>query len=269
MDTKNVHNITSTELWFLFSLHAPAIIIGFPDPTLGFLADEIEGINRRAQDSLLKKRVITRDANGQWIVHEPIAGWIRSITAPKHSIIIMRHDKGSVDMTRSFHFTGDQIIALYSEGSDECTIGPVENTRAIHEFMLEPFLTTVYSDNSDSPIEISEKDLAKAQSQIEEEQINQAKETLNSSFIVDEQLNRFVLAMSNPSTRLSLVAFLHRDQAGSLKETKGFSIIAGEQDIWSFRPMNSDLNCVQVSSITKVTLENTITTFLPQLEGSS
>jgi len=268
MVTKNVHNISSTELWFLFSLHSPAIIIGFPDPTLGFLADEIEDISRRARDSLLKKRVITRD-NGQWIIHEPIAGWIRSITAPKHSIIIMRHDKGSVDLTRSFYFTGDQIIALYSEGSNECTIGPVENIRAIHEFMLEPFLSTVYSDNSDSPIEISEKDLAKAQNQIKEEQITQAKETLNSSFIVEEQLNRFIQAMSNPNTRLSLVAFLHRDQAGSLKETKGFSIIAGEQDIWSFRPMSSDLNCVQVSSITKLSLENTITTFLPQLDGSS
>jgi len=180
----------------------------------------------------------------------------------------VRNDAGTAEFSRSYNFTSNSIVALYHQGADQYAIGPVENHKEIHEFLLEPLITTVYCDRSEQPIVVSEKILTRAKSQIEAGQKAKAKSTLRDSFPTGDQLDRFIQALSNPITRLSLIAFLRRDRPGS-NDTKGFSVIAGDQDIWLLRPTNNELNYVQVSSISKMDLEHLIPTFLPQLEKSS
>ena len=52
--------ISSTELWFLFSLYSPAVIIGFKNPVAGYLKKEIDSLKKEKERELLKKGFLTK-----------------------------------------------------------------------------------------------------------------------------------------------------------------------------------------------------------------
>ncbi len=253
------------ELWFLFSQYAPATIIGLPDPTLGFLADEIREMVSQAQKSLQARGIVQPGTNGGWAIREPYLGLIRGVASPEHTILVTRQDAGSAEVLQSFHFTAKSILALWENGPGKYLIAEIKQADEIGDFLLGALLANVYVQRDEPAVTVSGKNLAKAHAHLENGQGGRVKALFWDSFQDPEQAERFVQAILQPITRLSLIAFLRRDQP-ELSATRGFSAIAGDEDIWLLTPENERADIVRVKSVTRMNLEETIHSFLPKQE---
>ena len=264
-DFQQSQYLSSKELWFLFTQNAPAIIIGFSDPTLGRLNTEIKKMSQHAQESLIAKKIIEPEHSNGWKVREPIGAWIRNIASPMHTIFVARRDGDMPEVARSYHLMQNQIIGLFEQKMDTYAISPVENAEVIVNFLMEPLMAKIYIEHDESPAEMSSKDFERVRALIEKGRTTQAKKILGNSLLTEDRFERFSKSISDPVTRFSIVAFLNRHQMGTT-QTKGFSVIAGEDDIWLFKPKSKDMLSIQIASVSKVGLEIGIQKLIPQAE---
>ncbi len=253
------------ELWFLFSQYAPATIIGLSDPTLGLLADEIQEMVSQAQKSLQARDILQPGTNGGWAIREPYLELIRGVANPQHTILVTRQDARSAEVLQSYHFTAKSIQALWENKPGKYSLAEIKQAGEISDFLLGALLANVYIERDELAVTVSGKNLAKAHAQLEKGQGGRVKALFWDSFQDPEQAERFVQAILQPITRLSLIAFLHRDQT-ELSTTRGFSAIAGDQDIWLLTPENERADLVRVKSVTRMDLEETVNSFLPRQE---
>lgn len=255
---------TALELWFLFSKYSPTVIIGLPDPTLGFLTNDIQEISNQVQKSLIAKKIVEPEYNQGWKIREPIDKWVRDIAAPTHTILIVRRNRNKPETTFSYHFSQRQVIGLFEHEKGHYSIDPASNPQLIVELLMEPMMANIYIERDESSIEISSKDFEEIRVRIENGNIAEAMK-LASPLMEDEKFDRLAKTISDPVTRFSVLTFLNRNQK-ERQETKGFSVMAGEDDIWLFRAKGRELRKIQITSILKPELEDTIKRFIPTQE---
>jgi len=265
-NTQQSQYFNARELWFLFNKYSPAIIIGLPDPTLGFLTSDIQEINQRARNSLIAKKIIEPEHNQGWKIREPVDKWVQDIAAPAHTILVVRREGVMPESTASYHFTQGRVIGLIELEKDKYMIDPTPNPGLIVELLMRPILTKIYMERDEPPFEISSRDFEKMRTQIEKNRISQANK-MAVPLMEEKKFDRLAKAISNPVTRFSVLTFLNRNQAGT-QETRGFSVIAGEDDIWLFRAKSKDLLTIQITSVSKPELEDTIKRFVPAQEAT-
>jgi hypothetical protein len=189
----------------------------------------------------------------------------RNIANPLHSLVTARQDTVSLEVMRSYHFAASHILEFCEYEPGRYSISEIRHTGEIRDFLLAPFLAQIYIERDEAPTIVAGKNLAKAYDLIEKNRSTQVRNLFQESFENLEQVERFVDALVHPLTRLSLVAFMHRNQT-EMPKSSGFSVIASDQDIWLLMPENQNLDSVRVKSVTKMELEETINSFLPKQE---
>lgn len=266
-DQKDI-SFSEQELWFLSSLFAPTIVVGLPDPIQGLLTREVEQLRKRVQKSMLTKKVIDIDRNDQIEVREPYASWIQGITSPRHTILIVLREGNQTEKTCSYHFTENQIIGLSQQRGAEYSIGPVQTSTVITEHLMEPLVAGIYDERDETSIDLPAKDFEKARVEIENGHKAKARKILGGILSTDGQFERIAKAASKSILRFSLVAFLNRGQT-DIHSTRGFSVLASEDDILLLRAKDADLTSLQIRSVSKIELVNTIRSYIPEMEVAS
>jgi hypothetical protein len=260
------HGFTSKELWFLFNQVAPVTVIGFSDPTLGFLREEKLETARQEQNHLLTKHIIEVSPDFDIIVKEPVASWLDIIAKSNHVLMLVCQDAKSPEKIYSFHLNNSKIIRLVSADIENYEIDETESLHIVQKIAMAPLVKTVYLQREDEAIVLPNKILSAVYSHLENKQIPLARKVLGNFFKNEARLEFFIQALLEPFSRLSMIAFLQRDQL-NLSETIGFSVVAGSADLWLFKPTGKKYDFVQITTISKSYLEEMIQTTLRRLEA--
>ena len=106
-------DLTRTELWFLFEQLAPAALVGFKNPYLGWLADEVELDQKTTLSSLLIRDLVRMIADDEIALEESVAELVGVCAHADHSLIVKwRH--GEKELQSHAHF-GNALIVEVTE----------------------------------------------------------------------------------------------------------------------------------------------------------
>lgn len=252
------------ELWYLISQKPPASVIGFQNPMIGLLANEIVDITEASIQSLTKKQFVSFN-NDHLKINSCLDDLLSIIISPKHSLLFGYKENGSTQVkVLTFHFGIEQTVLLKQEGDDLYTINPIPSEQHIIS-MITNFLLNVFWSPDSAPIFLDESFMEILFNLISAGRIEDAK---NQLMLVEGEQNtkvHLLETLQDNVTSLSLVGFYQRNEIEH-GYVDGLSIIAGNRYLWLFELVDEKRKIVRASKVSLRELKNKIELKIPHME---
>ena len=241
--------LTENELWFLLTLFAPSLVIGFRNPTAGLLRDEILTLRKKLSEELVTKKIIQREKNDVKII-APLHSYCWQMTHAEKVLLITLKIENESTTTLAVYPASDQIVvSMTSQGVSE-----YEVFSASQEEILA-MITGVTREASDvSPVgsawfNVEQEKVIRAHRFIEEDKVDEAVNLVrNTSFAL--LWEQYVDTIKKPAITCALVEFFNLQSISDMY-TAGFSFVLEKKNCWIVEPSGED---PQLASIRKTSI---------------
>lgn len=263
MSNNHIIQLSKYELWQLLSYQAPAVVIGFRNPMLGLLQEDIFPLVQECTLSLIEKKLIEIDINNQIKLNEKIAPLIQTLTSPEHTLLIgskLNATKG--DIVQSFNFSGNQIVLLREVDHELYSIQEISSQKELLSLILEPFSQKIFWAADSDPLYFSQDSMTMMQKSVESGDLNEAKKQIDLSKGDEQSKAHFWASVQHPAISSSLVWFFNRNNLQK-KNVDGFAVIADDRYLWRIDVVDEKDKTVRVSKNTLKELSNVISATMP------
>lgn len=224
--------LSNYELWYLLSLETPTTVIGFRNPVIGMLTEDMFPIIQEVSFSLYDHGVIIVDGNSQITIKEPLAKLLHCIATPTTTLLLAyRQNDNQKENIKSFHFDGNQVVLLEEMNNGSYRIKGFENSDELKTLLSEPFLDKIFWAPDTGSLYFSRDAMTEMQKAIEDGSVKDAKEYLEQATGDEPSKVDFWNTVQSPMIRYSLVGFMDRNDFHK-SNVNGFSVIADEHYVW-------------------------------------
>lgn len=245
------------ELWLLFSRLGPGFVIGFQDPTLGLLSNEISVINKTAYQSLINRGIIER-VNENYQIEQNYHKLIETIIRPDHSIIIAIRTKDFGMKINSYYY-GHNIIANLMTCDLENFQLNIRKEDEILSDLYESF-DIITCENIEDGFILSEDTIQQVRGNCHLSDSDQGYQTLLKAGLSTKQAFKFSPVLSSPDINFSIIAYRNINNRMSIN---GFTVLGSKSHLWLLDPIDDQSLSVKISQISKDAFEEKISCLLP------
>lgn len=255
--------LSKYELWFLLSQKPSTVVIGFQNPMLGMLTEDMFPLIQEASFSLLDRDLIFADSNNQIEVKDVLGSLIHALTVPQHTILVaFRLNNDIKEMVRSFNFENNYTALLEEIGDGSYALRKIESKKNLLSLVTEPFSNKIFWSPDTDPLLFSEEEITLMQKSIEASSTDEARIHLETARGDEQSKIHLLETLQKPSVRFSLVGFMDRNDLRK-NYVNGFSIIAGDRYIWLLEIVDESEKLVRVSKITLKDLNKKLSSIIP------
>lgn len=253
--------LSAIDLWFLFSLHSPSVIIGLTNPVAGYLKKDIVAIKKEKERDLLIKGFLTK-VGDEITISSELNHFIISIANARHTFLIIRSENGQKEIT-SLHFGEKDIVRLSTCNQETYELETVTD----HPQYLDYILNTLPNKRKKLNLDVKYdtefiKGIRVKKKQNSIADIHDQIETMGVSKDVQEPL---INLFSNPAIGLSVVAFLDRNN--TLKNiVKSYAILSDKKNTLLMEPVGKDALKTRLQFQDKQYIHNKIEALFKQAE---
>ena len=249
-----------TELWFLLDCFAPAVIVGFPDPTRGLLAADVAGLQSAALTSLQERKLISLDVDGRISIESTLAAQVETVAGAVHTVLVMeRHD---AELVRSYHYRPRGIASLEADGAGSWRLTSVADRQGIVERILISLLSQVFFSGEQLSVCLASETLQKAKALHMQGQVGRSVQCLAQKGMPAADSGELVSDLQSPRSHVNIAILRDRDNPGTTK-TQGLVILAGGVSLWLLETCDESGQSVIVSRVSKAVLEHRVASLLP------
>ncbi len=249
------------ELWFLFHLSGEGIVLGFKDPTIGMLTEEISEKIVATKRNLLKHEIISDNDHGEIKIQPEIKEILKSILTSQHSVIVHQRIGNTNITTRTIFFNFQSIVVLENIIGDNYRLTKFKNITDVKSLIMEYINDIVYMNKYHCDFNIQVDDLE--QIRIILSTPNHFSDALNMpNTLKKKDLNLFRDTIQSQIYAASIIVY-NNLQKHETKIPKGFSIIACDKYLWLLEIVDFKEKIARIYNVTKDQLANRIDLILP------
>jgi len=223
-------SLTDEQFWLLASAFGPTFMIGFKNPYLGWLAEEIKEAQQKTIQSLIDAEWAQWDKEDDSLeVDEDLYNLVKACIKPRHSLMVNPTDKNTQG---KFFYFDDRQIVFRIVMNHQNHLQVLDGTKAIKDLLADDLCQTCKIQSHLSPITISEETL-KSLTSLTADDLEAAKQTLDKDKkdISAKDQQRLLTALTKTVANSSFVTVFNQDNLKT-QHTAGFGILEGEQDLF-------------------------------------
>lgn len=258
-------DFSTQELWFLFSLFGPAVILGVENPYLGWLMDEREEAQKDALHTLVDRDLVRILADDEIAVDDVLARMIEVCANPRHSLIL--HAQGAnasgIGERRFVHYGGKLLVEHAILDVQQHRLTAIKDNTALIDY-ITPLLRLDTSARSEGErFKVNEKTLFEARELCENKKDQEALSLLRESGLDDKIASALVNTLNGPVSNSAAVVVVNRIERDT-QHVRGMAILEGEQDVWMMRPYDRNGSAyVEFTPADAKTLKERLAAILP------
>lgn len=263
--TKQHYVLSQIELWFLLSQSEDATVIGFRNPMTGWLREDMFPLIQEATYSLISKKIINTDVNGEIKLHKSVEEIVQVLTNAHHTILVgNRLMNEKKETTRSFHFAGKLASLMEELPNESYLLKSIEETDEIQSLIIEPLSDKMFWAPDTDQFYLSQDDLLLLYKSVEDANFDDANEHLARGNGDDRSKTHFLDTLQRPVVRLSFVGFYDRNDP-TRNRVDGFSMIAGERYLWVLEIVDDENKITRISKISMKDLNRKLNLLIPSV----
>lgn len=251
---RNYIELSSTDLWFLFYLNAPSIIVGFSNPVRGYLKKDLEEFKVMKRKKLIKKNVLQETSNGLSITNK-YNEFITDISNSEHVALVSKKQEKEVK-TLSLHFTEKRIAKLTQIDTGTYQIELLENFSDV----VENLTYDLPEDNLYSIPSIVQKTklLEKIRNAESNPGLIDIKEKIDKWGLEEIAAGVLTDLFIKPSTALSFLMYRNKNKPKYMS-FDGFALLADDENAVIIEPIGKDDSQSKIRFIKRQGVRNKIT----------
>lgn len=228
---------SSQELWFLFSLFGPGVVLGMENPYLGWLMEEREAANREALRSLVDRGLARVVSDDEIDLDDVLAQMVQVCVQPLHSLILHAQKASPTPAAeRRYVHWGETLLVehrLMSEDRHRLTALPDQDALVPRLENVLRLNTPVRSDGED--FVIKEDVLFQAGQRCSNGENKMALALLEDAGLQEDTAARLVKALTSPVANSAAVVVVNRAERDT-HHVRGMAVLEGEEDLWMMMP---------------------------------
>lgn len=262
-NSQTITNLSKHELWYILSLGSSGTVIGFRNPVIGMLTEDMFPLVQEASFSLLDRDLIYADSNNSIKIKDGLDRLIIALTEPHDTILVaFRLNNDQRERVRSFNFKGKYIVLLEELVDGSYLFREIESKDDLLSLVAEPFSDKVYWSPDTDPFYLPQDKITLIQQLADVSKINEVKIHLESAKGDEQSKAHFLETLQNPTVRYSLISFMDRNNPQK-NNVDGFSIISGEHYVWILEIVDEAEKIVRISKITLKDLNKKFSSMIP------
>lgn len=254
------YTFTDNEFWFLLTLFAPSLVIGFCDPTKGMLREEILELRQKVSDKLSERKIIQREKNKIYIT-DPLHSYCWQMTHAERVLLISLKNKNGPTTTLAIYPSSDQfVVSTTRKGSADIEVFFASEGEIFKRIFgmkgagrEEPLVESV-------GLNIEQEKITQAHRLIRDGDIESAARLANNSDQT-ELWQSYLNTIKEPEITCAIIAFTNC-QSSTDMHTKGFSFLTDKENCWIVEPNNEDQRIASIRNSTKQAVQQRIRIFL-------
>jgi hypothetical protein len=231
----NIESFSSHELYFLLSQFAPVAALGWENPYTGWLAEEIEVVQKEALASLIDRDLIRMAGDNEIALDENIAKVFAACAHPDFSLLIAISKPGEAPAQTMVH-SKDGLLVGHRVKKDKHTLRQFAGwDELLGELIPEVSPNNINTEHPASEFHITENTFAECEKLLAEQKNEQAEALLNAE-IKDTQFARVLSeGLAEPLIR-SAVIVLPGSQSNGGSAKSGLAVYQTTNHTWLLRP---------------------------------
>lgn len=224
------YTLTNEQFWLLASAFGPTFVIGFENPYLGWLADDINNAQQKTIQSLIEAGWAEWDkADESLEVDDDLYHLVETCIKPKHALMVNPVDKS---LNGKFFYFDEQQIVYRLVKNQQNILQPLDGVDAIKKIVAEDLRQQSSIKSKIPPITIPEETL-KDLTQSAGEDVEKARQTLETELkdLSSKDKQRLLDALTGIVANSSFVTVFNQDNLET-QHTAGFGILEGERDLF-------------------------------------
>jgi hypothetical protein len=227
--------LSSREFAVLASAFEAEVILGFEDPFLGYLVEEVDYIvEQETISSLLKKGMITSIHGEIYELNPEVESVLRTAVIPAVTLILSHHrmDKESHDLT-FFHMLDGGIVEQNYDGN--CILLKFLKMTETSEYFGDLAGLGTQKSPSREDVLLPRNLMKQTSIFLVEQGKEETRELLLGAGVKEEVVAPFQQAISN---LLSISVFIGIDRTSHEWEVSGCTFLKGKNGLWSVHPFD-------------------------------
>jgi hypothetical protein len=256
--------LSQYELWYLLSQQTPVIILGFTDPTQGYLTEDLFPLIQESSQALIDKDYISLNEQNQIVINPKIRQLLTTITSPKHTIVIgCKLDEGEKEEVQSINISNDKVVLLKRQSEHAYILKEIQSRIDLLSIASIPFINKIFYAPDTENLEMSQDALTDIQDHVQSGDLDKARALLEQVGGDSDSKDHIWMALQNPQIKFSLVGFFNRDDTQK-ERVDGFSVITDQRYLWMIEEVDENRHLARVSKSTLKMLKNKIDGLIPQ-----
>ena len=255
-----MHQITITDidLWYLFLIKSPNIILGFPSPVRGFLKHDIESITEKTSQELIKKGIISRQSEGL-LIDPKYDDLIVGIAHSENTILCVRNLSSNENLI-SYHYKDEKIIYLERISETLYGISIINSKDSILANLTEGFYSKSTILGNSFPI--NNKVINDLREAYNGDNIQIIVDKLAHLKIAENNSEKMVRLFVDPKYKFSLVVYKNKHTKHGMG-SNGVSFLGDDESILMLEPINGGAGKTMASFVSIEMVSEKIQSLLP------
>ena len=230
-ETVSEIRLSLNEMWFLLEQYSPTTIAGIENPYMGWLAEEVEPVQREALRSLVDRDQVRMIADDEIALEESVAALVGVCAHADHSLIVKwRH--GENELQTYAHFGNDLIVEVAEVEPGVYNLTACENATASSQSLAGALRSHSSTSSEGDSFQLSEGLLDSARLLCQEGKTDEAKSILKvGTKLKGEEISRLVKVLSAPVASSSFILIANRNNPDA-QYVSGFAVLEGQDEMW-------------------------------------
>ncbi len=263
---KDEIQLSNHELWYLLTQLPPSTVIGFRNPMLGMLTEDMFPLAQEAASTLLDRQIVYLDAGSRIAIREDVRGLLQTLASPEHTFLAGNRLEGQPKAkVQAFNFEGSRIVLLEELPNGDYLVKNIKSRAEVLSLLNAPFADKVYWAPDSGSLSLSRNAMLEMQGCIESGDPVASRKCLEQAVGDDLSREHFWRTFQSPQIRVSLIGFLDRRDLKQ-KRVDGFTVLADDHYVWILDILDDDQGNARLSKITLKELNSKIDRMIRSVE---
>ena len=228
---------STQELWLLFSLFGPAVILGVKNPYLGWLMDEREEAQKDALLMLVDRDLVRVVSEDEIAVDDVLTQMVDTCVSPRHTLILQTQgaDASENGRQRFIHYGSHMIVEHATLSAQQHHLTAIKDNSVLIDYITPLLRLDTLAQSKGKRFQVEEKILFEARKLCENKSDQEALSLLLESGLDDKVASALVSTLNGPVSNSAAVVVVNRVERNT-QHVRGMAILEGERDVWIIRP---------------------------------
>jgi len=245
--------LTAAELGYALEQYAPAIVIGFANPSQGMTTlDQTTLLSDAEAD--LRSRGLARAVPGKGVTLEPsLEHCARLLARPHHTWLATLSQEKGLPQLRSIHQARSEFLALEERVDHKWHMAVVPDAQGLATWLGSALQTQTSTGSVSLNLRMATTMLNQILELVLQDQIEQAYQLITNLGLAAPSVERLWPAIHSPTARFTLLVFRNR-HTPERAQTRGITVLMTSSDYWVLDSREATPDVVYLSSVDRATV---------------
>jgi hypothetical protein len=228
-------SLTSNDLWLLLMFFRPGNIIGFENPYLGWLIEDIEQAAYDSLNHLVGMGLVKIRNENSLEIDDLLHSMVQTIAHSNHTLIVQQGIPPVNPTQHYIHFAENRFVVHFKLANGSHQITAIQDQATLLEYL--DIKGDEQEKPSNKPFTISEEFLFRAAGEYAKGEYLAGENVLKESNLNSSSIQQLHEALSNTQLNRSYVLIKNQGNR-DIRQVSGFGLLQGENHFWILQPVN-------------------------------